>query len=143
MRAGQKPSEFDKNAAHIFGAPLNEGMLRALATAILGGYRHDLPLVVFLCDEELYHTGTYKSSLFRDPSNRRRHHSSELITLFDTPPTFGKGMSLRAESTPDIRALLLTYSEIYTTLLDVRSPPPSLTVPVPLSGLCNLKGNLG
>jgi hypothetical protein len=29
--------------------------------------------------------------------------------LFDTPPTFGEGMSLRAESTPDICALLLTY----------------------------------
>jgi hypothetical protein len=29
--------------------------------------------------------------------------------LFDTPPAFGEGMSLRAESTPDICALLLTY----------------------------------
>ena len=102
-------------------------MLRASATAILGGYRHDLPLVVFLCVEELYRTGEhgvtfnplvassltfptkgiYKSGLFRDLPNRQRHH--ELITLFDTPPAFGEGMSLRAESTPDICALLLTY----------------------------------
>jgi hypothetical protein len=29
--------------------------------------------------------------------------------LFDTPPAFGEGMSLRAESTADICALLLTY----------------------------------
>ena len=41
----------------IFGVPLNESVLRAPATAILGGYRHDLPLVVFLCVEELYRTG--------------------------------------------------------------------------------------
>ena len=41
----------------IFGVPLNESVLRAPATAILGGSRHDLPLVVFLCVEELYRTG--------------------------------------------------------------------------------------
>lgn len=111
----------------IFGVPLNESVLRAPATAILGGYRHDLPLVVFLCVEELYRTGKsanlfdvlfyphdghsfigiYRSGLFRDLPNRQRHH--ELSTLFDTPPAFGEGMSLRAESTADICALLLTY----------------------------------
>jgi RhoGAP domain len=52
-------------------------------------------------------SGIYKSGLFRDLPNRQRHR--ELITLFDAPPTFGEGMSLRAESTPDICALLLTY----------------------------------
>ncbi|KAH9996968.1 Rho GTPase activation protein [Russula compacta] len=106
MRAGQESSDCDKNT-HIFGVPLNESILRAPATAILGGYRHDLPLVVFLCVEELYRTGIYKSGLFRDLPNRQRHH--ELSTLFDTPPAFGEGMSLRAESTADICALLLTY----------------------------------
>lgn len=45
--------------ADIFGVPLNESILRAPATAILGGYRHDLPLVVFLCVEELYRTGEH------------------------------------------------------------------------------------
>jgi hypothetical protein len=53
----------------IFGVPLNESVLRAPATAILGGYRHDLPLVVFLCVEELYRTGTspnfIRRTLFR------------------------------------------------------------------------------
>ena len=51
--------------------------------------------------------GIYKSGLFRDLPNRQRHH--ELRTLFDTAPAFGEGMNLRAESTPDICALLLTY----------------------------------
>jgi hypothetical protein len=106
MRNGQELSNFDENT-HIFGVPLNESVLRAPATAILGGYRHDLPLVVFLCVEELYRTGIYRSGLFRDLPNRQRHH--ELSTLFDTPPAFGEGMSLRAESTADICALLLTY----------------------------------
>ena len=51
--------------------------------------------------------GIYKSGLFRDLPNRQRHH--ELKTLFDTAPAFGDGMNLRAESTADICALLLTY----------------------------------
>ncbi|KAI9441934.1 hypothetical protein H4582DRAFT_1426820 [Lactarius indigo] len=106
VRAGKEPAGFDENA-RVFGVPLNESVLRAPATAILGGFRHDLPLVVFLCVEELYRTGIYKSGLFRDLPNRQRHH--ELRTLFDTPPAFGEGMNLRAESTADICALLLTY----------------------------------
>jgi RhoGAP domain len=56
---------------------------------------------------DLSFIGIYKSGLFRDLPNRQRHR--ELISLFDTPPTFGEGMSLHAESTPDICALLLTY----------------------------------
>jgi hypothetical protein len=54
-----------------------------------------------------FRLGIYKSGLFRDLPNRQRHH--ELSTLFDTPPAFGEGMSLRAESTADICALLFTY----------------------------------
>ncbi|KAH9957679.1 hypothetical protein BC827DRAFT_641802 [Russula dissimulans] len=106
MRAGQEAPDPDETM-HTFGVPLNESVFRSPATAILGGYRHDLPLVVFLCVEELYRTGIYKSGLFRDLPNRQRHH--ELSTLFDTQPAFGEGMSLRAESTADICALLLTY----------------------------------
>jgi hypothetical protein len=109
VRAGKEPesADFGDENTHVFGVPLNETVLRAPATAILGGYRHDLPLVVFLCVEELYRTGIYKSGLFRDLPNRQRHH--ELRTLFDTAPAFGEGMNLRAESTADICALLLTY----------------------------------
>ncbi|KAI0264224.1 hypothetical protein BC834DRAFT_276361 [Gloeopeniophorella convolvens] len=119
MRSGQEPSIFDENT-HIFGVSLDESVLRAPATAVFGGYRHDLPLVVFLCVEELYRTGIYQSGLFRDLPNRQRHH--ELCTLFDAAPAFGEGMSLRAESTPDTCALLLTY------LKDLPEPvlPPSL-----------------
>ena len=39
------------------------------------------------------------------------------------------------------RVFFLFHQEVYATLLDVRSPPPSLTVPVTLSGLCDLKKN--
>lgn len=81
IRSGQEPSDLDESTTRespfflglpacradgsalcwkdIFGVPLNESILRAPASAILGGYRHDLPLVVFLCVEELYRTGEY------------------------------------------------------------------------------------
>jgi len=74
----------------IFGVPLNESVLRAPATAILGGYRHDLPLVVFpfSSHNRCSHIGIYKSGLFRDLPNRQRHH--ELSTLFDTSPAYLK-----------------------------------------------------
>ena len=63
--------------------------------------------VPFSSHNRCSHIGIYKSGLFRDLPNRQRHH--ELSTLFNTPPAFGEGMSLRAESTADICALLLTY----------------------------------
>lgn len=34
----------------------------ASSTAILGGYQHDLPIVVFACVEELYRTGESSAS---------------------------------------------------------------------------------
>ena len=44
--------------------------------------------------------GIYKSGPLHDLPNCQHHH--KLITLFDTPPAFGKGMSLHAESIADI-----------------------------------------
>ena len=39
------------------------------------------------------------------------------------------------------RVFFCFHQEVYATLLDARSPPPSLTVPVTLSGLCDLEKN--
>ncbi|KAI0061798.1 hypothetical protein BV25DRAFT_705042 [Artomyces pyxidatus] len=123
MRLGLEPSPFKKEsrtwlvfcsagrhltiAVDAFAVPLWKSTLYSSNTAVLGGARHDLPIVVFACIEELYRTGIYQSGLFRDLPNRRRH--MELIELFNTAPTFGEGVSLRAESTQDICALLSTF----------------------------------
>jgi len=53
----------DSCFSDLFGVPLNKSMLHATATAFLGEYRHDLPLVVLLCVKELYHTGEYELSI--------------------------------------------------------------------------------
>ena len=64
----------------VFGVPLNETVLRAPATAILGGYRHDLPLVVFLCVEELYRTGESRTSVLLFYSNNTLNKHRKVYT---------------------------------------------------------------
>src|SRR6267154_818450 len=71
--------------------------------------------VPFLSHNRCSHVGIYKSGLFRDLSNRQRHH--ELNTLFDTPTAFGEGMSLCVESTADICALVTYLKELPEPIL--------------------------
>ncbi|KAI0314840.1 Rho GTPase activation protein [Amylostereum chailletii] len=106
MRAGLEPSEFAQDT-HVFAAPLNETVLIASRTVILNGARHDLPIVLFACTEELYRTGIYKSGLFRDLPDRRRH--MELIRAFNSAPSFGEGLSLSDEDTAVVGSVLSTY----------------------------------
>ncbi|TFY74271.1 hypothetical protein EWM64_g9741, partial [Hericium alpestre] len=92
---------------HVFSAPMRETVAYASSTAILSGYRHDLPIVLFACVEELYRTGIYQPNLFRDLPNRARHVA--LLEAFNKPPLFGSHISLRTEATPTICALLGTW----------------------------------
>ncbi|KAA1476917.1 hypothetical protein DENSPDRAFT_743891, partial [Dentipellis sp. KUC8613] len=91
----------------VFSAPLRESLGYASTTAILGGYRHDLPIVLFYCIEELYRTGIYRPNLFREIPNRSRHIA--LLESFNTAPLFGSQIALHIESTSTICALLSTY----------------------------------
>jgi RhoGAP domain len=91
---------------HVFGLPLHLIPEYSTAQAILGGTLHRLPLVVFVCVEELYRTGLYSPSLFRDLPNRARHF--HLVSAFDSAHNPGS-VNLVTESVPDICALLMTY----------------------------------
>ena len=71
---------FARRTVDVFGVPLNETVLRAPATAILGGYRHDLPLVVFLCVEELYRTGESRTSVLLFYSNNTLNKHRKVYT---------------------------------------------------------------
>jgi len=99
----------------------------ASSAAILGGYEHDLPIVVFACIEQLYWTGLWlcftrpPSPLITHPSRiqayikktfRALPHRTRLLHLidtFDSQPRFGVHTPLQTESMPDICALLSTY----------------------------------
>ncbi|OBZ65868.1 hypothetical protein A0H81_14073 [Grifola frondosa] len=113
---------------HAFGVPVDESVRCSSVRTTLGGYQHDLPLVVYACVEELSRTGIYQSGLFRDLPNRP--HLFDLVHAFDracsTPPVLSESTSsplslssssstsssqrsLHKETMPNICALLTTY----------------------------------
>ncbi|GBE80922.1 predicted protein [Sparassis crispa] len=96
----------------VFGASLREAATYAPTTAVLCGYQHNLPTVVYACIEELYRTGIYQQGLFRALPNRARLF--KLVGSFNTaPPPFSPAPyelpTVRQESMPNICALLSTY----------------------------------
>ncbi|KII91965.1 hypothetical protein PLICRDRAFT_173746, partial [Plicaturopsis crispa FD-325 SS-3] len=126
------------NPEHVFGEPLENVVMYAAATTALGGWQHDLPVVVFACVEELYRSGIYEPGLFCKPVDRQRHR--HLVQIFNnphprvasssavvnaannamsSPADFGATYDLRAEPTPAICGLLSAYlAALPTTLFD-------------------------
>ncbi|EPQ55422.1 hypothetical protein GLOTRDRAFT_138964 [Gloeophyllum trabeum ATCC 11539] len=95
------------SSRRVFGVAIRKSMAYASTTAVIAGYTQRLPVVAHACVEQLYKTGIYQPHLFRALPSRARHMA--LISLYDTPPSFGAAHSLRAERTEDVCALLLTY----------------------------------
>ncbi|KAI0031630.1 hypothetical protein K488DRAFT_71272 [Vararia minispora EC-137] len=106
MRAGLETPEWAADA-NVFGVPLHETVLIASTPAILSGARHDIPIVLFTCIEELYRTGIYQPGLFRELPNRKRH--MELVHNFNTAPSFGASLSVTRDSTAVVAAVLSTF----------------------------------
>ena len=51
-----------------FGVALNEMPPRSWCTSLIGGQRHELPLIVFTVVEEIYRRGTFSPSFSRLPT---------------------------------------------------------------------------
>ncbi|EGO00636.1 hypothetical protein SERLA73DRAFT_71637 [Serpula lacrymans var. lacrymans S7.3] len=102
----QRPSQCDKDFS-VIGAPLHQALLHSSSAVVVGEYRHDVPIVVIACIEELYRTGIYQNGLFRALPNRERH--LQLMDIYDHSPDFGAKYSLRGQAMPDVCALLSTY----------------------------------
>ncbi|KAF8551528.1 hypothetical protein OG21DRAFT_1486906 [Imleria badia] len=99
---------------HAIGAPLEDVLLYASTTIVIGDYQYHLPTVVVACVEELTKTGY---GLFRALPSRDRH--LQLIDLFDKSPDFGAHFNMRGQAMPDVCALLSTFiSSLPTPLLD-------------------------
>ena len=47
----------------VFGMPLHQVAVYASTTALVGGRKHNLPIVVFACVEELYRTGMQETTI--------------------------------------------------------------------------------
>ncbi|KAK0205370.1 hypothetical protein DFS33DRAFT_1327780 [Desarmillaria ectypa] len=101
---GSKQNSLDMSM-NIFGVPLRQVSMYASTTAILGGFEHELPIVVYSCVEELYR-GIKSHPIVTGSSAARVAH---LIQTFDSPPHFGCTTSLFKESEGDVYSLLTTF----------------------------------
>ncbi|KAF9218737.1 hypothetical protein BS17DRAFT_790792 [Gyrodon lividus] len=102
---------------HAIGAPLEDVLLYASTSIVIGDYQHDLPTVVVACVEELTKTGIYQNGLFRALPSRDRH--LQLIDIFDKSEDFGAQFSMRGQTMPDVCALLSTFiSSLPSPLVD-------------------------
>ncbi|KAJ7140306.1 hypothetical protein C8R43DRAFT_595123 [Mycena crocata] len=93
----------------VFGSSLREATMYASNGTLIGGYEHDLPIVVFRCVQELCRHG------FHIPTTQRqakpdRDRLLALISAFDSDPHFGSTMLLDCPNELlEIYALLTTY----------------------------------
>ncbi|KAJ4499727.1 hypothetical protein C8R41DRAFT_606061 [Lentinula lateritia] len=133
----------------VFGFPLRQIALYASTKAVLGGFEHNLPIVVFACVEELYRSGIstpsnptptspspnkfVRRTLSSSPPDAVEHiqpRVQTLLSIFDSPVhKFGLNASLKDEASNDIYALL--------TLFLSRLPEPVLAPTDILLGLRN------
>ncbi|KAF8829617.1 hypothetical protein HHX47_DHR3000855 [Lentinula edodes] len=133
----------------VFGFPLRQIALYASTKAVLGGFEHNLPIVVFACVEELYRSGIstpsnptptspssnkfVRRTLSSSPPDAAEHiqpRVQTLLSIFDSPAhKFGLNASLKDEASNDIYALL--------TLFLSRLPEPVLAPTDVLPGLRN------
>ncbi|KAJ6488085.1 hypothetical protein DFH09DRAFT_1455940 [Mycena vulgaris] len=90
----------------VFGSSLREATMYASNGTVLGGYEHDLPIVVFRCVQELCRHDFHNQ---REPKPDRDRLLA-LISAFDSEPHFGLTMPLDCPSElREIYALLTTY----------------------------------
>ncbi|KAJ7880055.1 hypothetical protein B0H14DRAFT_3434797 [Mycena olivaceomarginata] len=90
----------------VFGSSLREAAMFASNSTVLGGYEHDLPIVVFRCVQELCRHG------FNPPRQPKpdRDRLLALIGGFDSEPLFGATMVLNCPyELREVYALLTTY----------------------------------
>ncbi|KAJ6581777.1 hypothetical protein B0H19DRAFT_516892 [Mycena capillaripes] len=91
----------------VFGSSLREATLYASLPTILGGYAHDLPIVVFRSVQELCRHG-FTTSLRQPKPDRDRLLA--LISAFDSEPQFGATTPLNCPyELREVYALLTTY----------------------------------
>ncbi|KAE9400257.1 hypothetical protein BT96DRAFT_657070 [Gymnopus androsaceus JB14] len=128
IKGGQATMVSSSGPTGVFGIPLRQVSLYASTKAVLGGFEHDLPIVVFACVEELYRSGISTPSnptptspspnkftrrtLSCSPRDPDPVHPrlSALLAIFDSPThKFGILAALKDEVSDDVYALLTTF----------------------------------
>ncbi|KAJ7252597.1 hypothetical protein C8J57DRAFT_1722826 [Mycena rebaudengoi] len=97
------------NGQTVFGTSLREATMHASNETVLGGYGHDVPIVVFRCVQELCRHASH-NPIPQGPSDLDRARLLALVSDFDSEPYFGSKTHLNCPSElREIYALLTTY----------------------------------
>lgn len=92
---------------HVFGTALSQVPDNGFLSTIIGGQRHDIPLVVFAAVEEIYARGMSVPRLFRIAGDSIRVR--ELANAYDSPPEYGELINLHSERIHTVSSLLKKY----------------------------------
>lgn len=95
------------NRGPIFGAKISEAPPMAYAVSIIGGQRHQLPILVFSLVEAIFRRGIQTSGIFR--MNGTTAAINRLVELYNTYPTYGDDVDLEQETLFTLCDLLKKY----------------------------------
>ncbi|WWC95941.1 hypothetical protein V866_002808 [Kwoniella sp. B9012] len=90
-----------------FGVPLSEAPPGSRCTSLIGGQKHELPLVVFTIVEEIYRRGMSQPGIFRLAGDGIR--ISHLTKVFNLPPLYGDSLPINQEPIHNLTGLVKRY----------------------------------
>nr|XP_019045833.1 hypothetical protein I302_06224 [Kwoniella bestiolae CBS 10118]OCF24763.1 hypothetical protein I302_06224 [Kwoniella bestiolae CBS 10118] len=90
-----------------FGVPLSEAPPGSWCTSLIGGQKHELPLVVFTIVEEIYRRGMSQPGIFRLAGDGIR--ISHLTKVFNLPPLYGDSLAINQEPIHNLTGLVKRY----------------------------------
>ncbi|OCF62335.1 hypothetical protein L486_02003 [Kwoniella mangroviensis CBS 10435] len=90
-----------------FGVPLSEAPPGSWCTSLIGGQKHELPLVVFTIVEEIYRRGMSQPGIFRLAGDGTR--ISHLTKVFNLPPLYGDSLPINQEPIHNLTGLVKRY----------------------------------
>ncbi|WVR06221.1 hypothetical protein IAU60_003251 [Kwoniella sp. DSM 27419] len=90
-----------------FGVALSEAPPGSWCTSLIGGQKHELPLVVFTVVEEIYRRGMCQPGIFRLAGDGVR--ISSLTKVFNLPPLYGDSLPIAGEPIHNLTGLIKRY----------------------------------
>ncbi|WWC88841.1 uncharacterized protein L201_003756 [Kwoniella dendrophila CBS 6074] len=104
---GSKVNSVTPQEGPAFGVPLSEAPPGSWCTSLIGGQKHELPLVVFTIIEEIYRRGMSQPGIFRLAGDGIR--ISHLTKVFNLPPLYGDSLPINQEPIHNLTGLVKRY----------------------------------